>query len=670
MENSYWQSANFLHDLIAQIPAGIFWKDKNSVFLGCNEFFAKLAALNDPRDVVGKTDFDLPWGQYQAPNYLQDDKEVILSKQPKLGIEEKQTLADGTECFLLTNKIPLFSQSGEVVGILGIFHDITRRKQMEESLKKAKINAEMANEAKGEFIANMSHDIRTPLTGVIGLSHILYEQLKDNTNKQFAKWIFESGQQLLSLLNSILDIVSIETIESKELFLETFDFYELVQETVQLHRPASIMKGLDFETILDEKIPVKVKADRAKIYRILLNLLSNAIKFTATGFVRLETKLLQQKSNLLHIEFRVSDSGIGISKEIQTKVFERFFRAHPSYHGTYKGHGLGLHIAKNYVDLMGGEMGMTSSPGRGTQFYFRVNMEMIEMERTPKKFTDSKEFQKITEMEFMPLNKVAQPKAKIMLVEDNHIAIKMVEIFCHKLNYELDCFQTVESAFQSFQKNNYDLIISDIGLPILSGFDLVQKFRDHEQQISINQTPIIGLTAHANLDVKQKGLSLGMQDVINKPISIEVLEGMFNTFCQKQDIKNASKKDNFTENLFFTAPYYEKFYLFHLEKALMKIHSKAILREMIMMFLEQDLISAQQSSIYALEQENYGLLQEIVHKIRGGAIYCSTERLLKISEILEEALLQCDLLKIKSLFFLWINILHLTIVQLKRWLEE
>jgi PAS domain S-box-containing protein len=670
MENNYWKSPDFLNDLIEQIPAGIFWKDKHSVFLGCNQFFAKLAALDSPQNIIGKTDYDLPWGKFQAAHYIQDDQEVIKTKKPKLDIEEKQTLADGNECFLLTNKIPLFSQSDNVVGILGIFHDITRRKQMEVNLEQAKNNAEQANLAKSEFIANMSHDIRTPLTGVIGLSQLLYDQLYDADNRQYAQWIFESGHQLLTLLNSILDAVSADKLQHQDLIFESFNLKELVQECIKLHRPASFAKALDFQMFYDENIPIWVYADRSKIYRILLNLLSNAIKFTSMGFIRLELNLLSQKNNQMSVEFRVIDSGIGIAKNLHSKVFDRFFRIHPSYKGTYRGHGLGLHIAKNYVDLMGGEMDLLSAPGKGSEFYFRINMEISN--EIGNSLSKPETFSTLAEKNFniTYIDESSSQKFRVMLVEDNHIAKKMVEIFCQQLGYELDCFDMAEIAYQSFQNKMYDLIITDIGLPVHSGFDLTKMCRQHEEKQNWKKTPIIGLTAHAHHTVKNQGLNVGMQDVINKPISLELLKSIVSAYCNFEKVNADTLSNQVTERALINEDFYEKYFLFHLEKALNKIHSKAILREMVVMFLEQDLKPGQQMAVFAFEKENYDILLELVHKIRGGAIYCSTERLLKVSATLEDLLLEKKIPEIKSVFSIWTYVLHHTVVQLERWLEE
>lgn len=669
----YWNSLDFLNDLIEQIPAGIFWKDRNSVFLGCNQFFAQLANIQNPKDIVGKTDFDLPWGQFQAEHYVNDDKEVIATKQPKLDIEEYQTLADGTECVLLTNKIPLFDKSGEVVGILAIFHDITRRKHMETMLQQQKEKAQLANHAKTEFIANMSHDIRTPLTGVIGLSHCLYEQIEEPTSKQMALWIFESGQQLLALLNSILDVVSSDSLQEHDLVMETFDLHDMIQEIFKMYRPTISNKNLDFRLEFDPQLQLKVKTDRSKLYRILLNLLSNAIKFTPKGGIYFEVKCIQKTTDKIDVKFRIVDSGIGISKELQSRVFERFYRAHPSYKGIYKGHGLGLYIAKTYIQLLGGEIFLESSPDNGTEFYFQVSMDYINDER--KQMMNSKLQQEyVSNFLDQGKNRVLKTKdslsVKLMLVEDNKIARKMIEIFCQKLNLQLDTYETAEQALVAFEQNHYDLIITDIGLPELSGFDLAKCIRSSEAEIGAKPIPIIGLTAHAHEVVKRECFSSGMQDVLNKPMSVEILNHIVTTYCPEHQALTMQQNAAVDSTNYLSYQAYEKLPLFNQAKILSKIHSYDTFHEMIILFLEQDILNHLEAALLAFEQGHFSFLQEFVHKIHGGSVYCGTERLQKVSEVLELLLMNGEEINIKSFFPVWNYVMHQTIQHLQRWLSQ
>ena len=666
----YWKSLDFLNDLIEQIPAGIFWKDINSVFLGCNNYFARLADIANPADIIGKTDFELPWGQFEAVQYIKDDQEVMLSKKPKLDIEECQTLADGSECVLLTNKIPLFDKEGSVVGILGIFHDITRRKNMEKLLEQEKNNAQMANFAKTEFITNMSHDIRTPLTGLISLANHLYDQLECPKSRQLSQLIGESGQQLLSLLNSILDLVSADSLQENDLFCEYIDLDNIAQEIYKMHKPTMLIKNLEFKVIFSPGINFKVYTDRAKLYRVLLNLISNAIKFTSEGSITLEIQIIARTKKHADIEFSVSDTGIGIPLELQSKVFDQFYRAHPSYKELYKGHGLGLHIAQKYVEILGSRINLTSAPGAGSRFYFRMNMLSQDNEIKPHgedlgTLNAAQDKHKLDLSEnFRDLN------IKVMLVEDNKIAKKMFAIFCEQLNLNLECYESVAEALYAYDHSEYDLVITDIGLPDKSGYELAQSIRMREAEIGAKPLPVVGLTAHAHYTVVDKCKRHGMQEVLHKPISIEILQNLISTYCSANPREITSNASKIVDRLNLSYHYFEKYVLFNLAKASSRVQSIATLKEMIVLFLDQDLRNNIESLSYAFENEHYDFLKDLVHKIRGGAIYCATDRLHKVSETLEQLLDAQQVMHIKTLFPVWCYILNQTILQLQSWLAE
>ncbi|MCX7116980.1 MAG: ATP-binding protein [Legionellales bacterium] len=320
-EDDYWQGPEFIDDLINQLPAAIFWKNTRSVFLGCNQYFADLAQLASPKDIIGKTDYDLPWGKYESDLYRLDDQEVMNSGLPKLGIEEPQTLSNGRVITLLTNKIPLFTKQKVLVGIFGIYHDITARKEMELTLQKAKNEAEAANLAKTEFIANMSHDIRTPLSGIVGMSELLEEDVQHLEQRQYAHWIRESGVQLLGLLNGILDVVSASHVSEHDLNEEAFDLRLCIQDIVQLELPTTQLKQIDLQVDVEASVPTYIISDRTKIHRILLNLLGNAIKFTSTGSITILVKCLLSDDESVRLLFSVKDTGIGIPEQLQDKVF-------------------------------------------------------------------------------------------------------------------------------------------------------------------------------------------------------------------------------------------------------------------------------------------------------------------------------------------------------------
>jgi PAS domain S-box-containing protein len=667
MNDLYWQSHDFINQLIEQVPAAIFWKNKNSVFLGCNRFFANLAAIDDPKDIIGKTDFDLPWGKYQAERYIADDREVMRSQKPKLNIEESQTLDDGQEYVLLTNKIPLFDDKGEVIGILAIFHDITRRKMMERSLEQAKINAEMANHAKSEFIANMSHDIRTPLTGVIGLSFHLYEQLIDPHSKQIAKWIYDSGEQLLGLLNSVLDLVDIDNTNDEDLNCEVFFLDKLIDELIDLHIPAAISKGIEIKTILDDRLPLCVKGDRAKLYRIILNLFSNAIKFTDEGVVEAEIHLLEVNSSRAHFQFKIMDTGIGIPLELQPYVFERFYRAHPSYKGLFKGHGLGLHIAKKYVELMGGGLRVSSIPHQGSTFFFDIWMDIA---HSPIQLSVNTS----NSIPFIEDNGFRFCDIQLMLVEDNAIAQIMFDIYAKTLGIKLDIFQNAMDAFSAFQNKSYHMLITDIGLPDCSGFELAHMIRAYEKENMLIPVPIIGLTAHAHNGITSKCLACGMQDILSKPISKHILSETILSHC---GLKNSATYPPDSEQghqqlaqELFSYSAYEGFPLLEMDVALKQFGSYPLLTQMLRLFLQDDLIHAKEQSISMHESNNLNELGAIVHRIHGATVYCATERLKRISVQLETAIVDRNHIAIRNLFPIWYYILQITIAEIEKQLSK
>ena len=353
----------------------IFWKDTNSVYMGCNTTLAQAMGLKSCDEIIGKTDYDLPTTKAQSAAYRADDKEVMTSGKAKLNIEEYQTLADGKTRVLMTSKAPIFDENGSVCGVLAIYSDITERKKMEQDLEKARDQAESANRAKSEFIANMSHDIRTPLTGIIGLSSILKDEISDPEHKEHAHMLNISGEQLLSLLNSVLDIVASDSIHERRLNIQHFNLREILYSLIELELPALELKSTQLHLELDDAIPDLIAADKEKIYRILLNLLSNAIKFTHNGHIYLSVQMKEDKDESSILQFQIKDTGIGIAPELQDKIFDEFFRASPSYEGKFDGYGVGLHIVQQYLKRLKGNILVKSEEGKGTCVTFTLPLE-------------------------------------------------------------------------------------------------------------------------------------------------------------------------------------------------------------------------------------------------------------------------------------------------------
>ena len=230
-----------LDNIIKYAPDMIYWKDKNSIHLGCNDQFAIAAGFENRKDVIGKSDRDFPWRD-QAEKYNADDREVIESGEPRLNIEDIMPFKNGKKAIVITNKVPLRNREGKVIGVLGIATDITHQKQIETDLKVAKEAAEAGEQAKTEFIANMSHDIRTPLSGVVGLGNIVEKEVTDPKIKSKIHDMVKSADELLNMLNEILDVVSLSNITINDIFEEPFDLLHLVQTIIDLEQSSVDLK--------------------------------------------------------------------------------------------------------------------------------------------------------------------------------------------------------------------------------------------------------------------------------------------------------------------------------------------------------------------------------------------------------------------------------------------
>lgn len=613
----YWAEKQFTDDLLNRLPTAIFWKNTQGVFIGCNQRFAELAGLDKPEQIVGKTDYDLPWKK-QAELYRKDDQEVINHKKPKLHFEETITIPDGSELILLTNKVPLIADNGEVMGVLGIFYDITERKHLEVSLAEAKETAEAANNAKNEFIQNMSHDIRTPLTGIIGLSSLLQQETSPHEIQEQAQLINISAEQLLSLLNSVLEIASIQNPEERRLDLKAFDFIKLLNSIYELELPTVKIKNLNLQIDIDQQVPQYIISDAVKIHRIVLNLLGNAIKFTQQGFIKISVQQKKLGHSKIELEIRIADSGIGIAQEEQSKIFDQFYRVSPSYQGLYSGQGIGLHIVRKYIKLLQGSITIDSKEQVGTTFIIKIPVEIAKEQATSKPHPPATVKSSFTGN--APL---------ILLVEDNPVALKVAEALALKADCRYLSANNAEEALHLY-KNNPDirLVLSDIGLPDRSGNELAQAIRTCENAENRATVKIIGLTAHAIDKTRAACLEAGMDDLWAKPLQLSRLQNEIH-----QTAKNFLSVDlpNNEEELFNLLPYP----LFDRQSGLENAGNEVLLQELLQEMKNHFLVEEMEKSKHAFSEKDWAKIAELAHKMKSSALYCGTIRLKMACQYLE-----------------------------------
>lgn len=509
---------DLLEQIILTIPHYVFWKDRHLVYQGCNINFANMIGFNDPGDIIGKSDLELPWGKYTSDIYQEEDQYILSSGNPILDKEVPMLTNKGEEKLLSVSKVPLHDQANQIVGILGIYWDVTKQKHQEAQLK-------ALSQAKSRFIANMSHDIRTPLTGMLGMANIILSKTDNPELKEAASYLVQATHQLMNLLNEILEITEIEN-GRLTIYDVKFNLHEQINNIVEMIKPSIQAKNLDLRIIYDAELPQYIIGDPMRLHRILLNLISNAIKFTEKGYIELKLATLTSTTNEPLLKIRIKDTGVGISNEDKEIIFSRFSRLTPSFNGIYSGAGLGLAIVKQFITDLQGEIQVESEKDKGSCFTclipFRraliedtspVNQleEIIPIEANRAPYTS-------THFSSAIGNTRQQKKLQALLIEDNKIARLVAQTLLTDLGCCVDVAESGSQALQLAEQYQYDLILVDIGLPDMDGRELSSNIRQSSQSKN-KESIIVALTAYADQKNSNSYFEAGMQKIFIKPLA-------------------------------------------------------------------------------------------------------------------------------------------------------
>lgn len=626
-----------LDNIIKYAPDWIYWKDKNSIHLGANDQFATVAGLQSREQIIGKSDHSLPWGK-NADKYVLDDKEVISSGQPRLNIEDVVPLENGKIVTVITNKVPLRDAKGDVIGVLGIATDITDRKKTEEDLLKAKEEAEKANHAKTEFLQNMRHDLRTPITGISGFANIIKEEVQDPQIKEYADNIIASGDALLDVVNEILEAVHFDSGEIP-FYKNKFDLERRIQTVIDLNLAKAHEKHIEMELYYDPTLPKYFVGDSKRVHRIILELVTNALNFTTKGTVNISVLLARKTDNNIIIKIIVADTGIGIPFDKQHEIFARFKRLHPSFEGIYKGAGLGLTIVNQFIDDLEGEIYVESKEGKGSSFICIIPLKeaLIDDDENVEIVVDTPRHMKKTLSDVLDVAKKLEKTegvSKILVVEDDNLAAKAATIFLGKCNCVVDVAPDGNTALKMVNENSYDLIFMDVGLPDISGIEVTKRIRLLEWNTD-KPMPIIALTAHVESEDKHRCIEAGMNAVLSKPMPLQIVGEILDAFIPLRAAKKqiVTMTNNLREEeaklLDLSGP------VIDCEAALERCNNEDLFKEMLETFFndfEQELIEMSE----AHKKNDWKIISAVAHKISGGCSYCSATRLKDASSRIEK----------------------------------
>lgn len=518
------QSSEALHEaqqmlrlVLNQIPQAIFWKDRNSVYLGCNYRLTLDAGYISPEELIGKSDRQMPWSQYAA-DYVADDKQVMEMDTPKLNIEEPLLKADGSAAWLRTNKIPLHDASNNVVGVLCSYEDITEQKQAESALRQAREEADAANMAKSEFLSRMSHELRTPLNAILGFGQVLDKHVLSPVAKESVGYILKGGRHLLDLINEVLDISRVES-GHLELSLEPIGLDDIVPEACALTRTLAIERNISLTENTSDVRGIYVIADRQRLKQVLINLLANAIKYNVEGgqvHIHCETESDGQTS------IAIRDTGPGISPQNMKKLFTPFERLGASA-TEVEGTGLGLVLSQRLVTAMGGTLNVESVLGQGATFTIHL----------PQTASPIQEIEKATEL----TRNVTQlePKEniyKVLCIEDNPSNLRLLQVVLRDRS-DIVLLEAIQGSIglDLARQHEPNLILLDLNLPDINGREVLAKL---QQSALTRDIPVIVVSADATANQIEKLLKEGAKAYLTKPLDVTIFLETLDLFLQTE----------------------------------------------------------------------------------------------------------------------------------------
>lgn len=495
-------------------PVSILITDTSGAIEYVNPKFCRASGYS-PEEVIGQNPRILK-GPSPSPEFYKNLWDTILSGREWHG-ELHNRRKDGSLAWSMASISPIFDENGTISHFVGVREDIEQLKMLQEELaniaqleKIARNRAEAATRTKSNFLACMSHEIRTLLNAILGMSDLLSENQLSEEQMKYLKVIRSAGETLQYLIEDILDL---SKIEAGMLKLESvlFNIHDCIQQLIDIMSVKASAKGVILSSSYNQDVPEWLIGDSLRLRQILINLVGNAIKFTDSGgSVSLRVEPIQLSDTEIQIMFSVTDNGIGIAPEKQDTIFDNFTQADSTTTRSYGGTGLGLPISRHLVGMMGGEIGVKSAPGKGSCFHFSARFGIPT--EAPEDYQQEEPF----------AHKKCRPLF-VLIVDDNKDNRTVLTANFRRTEHTVECAINGEEALQRIKQGQYDLVLMDMEMPVMDGYTAVRLIREWERETGRDPLPVIALTANALKEDMHRSLDSGCTAHLTKPIKKDVL---------------------------------------------------------------------------------------------------------------------------------------------------
>jgi PAS domain S-box-containing protein len=497
------QQRSQLHSLLISIPDLVWMKDSEGVYLSCNPAFERLTGAKTA-EIVGKSDLDF-FPQEVAAAFRSDDRMAFESSTPIVREEWVTFLDDGHRSLLETVKTAVHDKNGKVLGVLGIARDITRMRALLDELEQARNDAQQSSAAKSSFLANMSHEIRTPMNAIIGMSELCLETSLTPKQRNYLVKIKGASDSLLRIINDILDF---SKIEAGKLDMESLPFVleDVLDGLTNLLAKKAEEQGVELTYDVDIGVEEMLIGDHLRLGQVLTNLLSNALKFSVGGTVVVQIRTLSRSEGEVELQFSVSDQGIGLTLEQQGQLFQAFTQADASTTRRFGGTGLGLAICKHLVKLMRGRIWVESEYGQGSTFHFTARFGVQELGQR-------------RGLAMLVENLRGHAGRKVLVVDDNAIARRVLAAMLGQLGLEADCADSGEAALAQVRNGppeGYLFCLVDLKMPGINGIATISSLR---AQLGDGRTPPMLLVTAFSQDEALRGSNVPIDGFLIKPTS-------------------------------------------------------------------------------------------------------------------------------------------------------